>query len=145
MRKSPLFVNMVLCVLLGATLLCAIVVRAAAPQWILPKLNIPAIAALSLLALVVQHYCAPSAPRHYGLSALYSALTFALLPWCSAYLPLGDALRAGVVGGATFTAVMWLFTVITRRLRDSHTSPAAPVICALGLYLAAQGFMGILL
>ena len=145
MRKSPLFVNMALCVLLGAALLCAIIVRAAAPQWILPKLNIPAIAALSLLALVVQHYLAPDVPRHYGLSTLYSAITFALLPWCSAYLPLGDALRAGVVGGATFTAVMWLFTIITRRLDDSDTSPAAPVICAFGLYLAVQGFMGILL
>ena len=145
MRKSPLFVNVVLCGLLGTALLCAVIVRAFAPHLILPRLNIPAITALSLPALLVQHRLAPSAPRHYGLSALCSTLTFALLPWCSACLPLGEALRTGVVGGIVCAAVMWLFTVIERRLSDSDTSPAAPAICAFGFYLAAQGFMGILL
>ena len=145
MRKSPLFVNMVLCILLGIALLCTVILRAFAPQLILPQLNIPAITAPSLLAMLAQHYLAPDAPRHYGASALYSALTFALLPWCSAYLPLGESLRTGVVGGIVFAVTMWLFTVIERRLSDSDTSPAAPAICAFGFYLAAQGFMGILL
>ena len=145
MRKSPLFVNAALCTLLGLGMLCAVIMRAFAPHVILPRLNIPAMTALSLLALLLNHYLAPTAPRRYGLSALCSALTFALLPWVSAYLPLEAALRTGVIGGTVFAAAAWLFAAIEQRLADSDSPSAAPFLCALGLYLASQGFMGILL
>lgn len=145
MRKSPFFVNVLLCILLGIFLLSAVIVRAFAPHIILPTLNVPALAAFSLAALLLGHCLAPEAPRRCSFGALYSALTFTLLPWASAYLPLGEALRTGVVGGIVFAVSSWLFAVIEQRLDDSDTAPAAPVLCAFGLYLAAQGFMGILL
>ena len=145
MRKSPFFVNILLCTILGLALLCAAVVRAFAPHLILPKLNIPAITALSLLALVANNDLAAKTACHYTASACYSALTFGLLPWASAFLPLGEALRTGVVGGIVFAVSAWLFAVIGQRLKDSLATPAAPIICAFELYLAAQGFMGILL
>lgn len=145
MRKSPFLVNILLCCLLGIFLLSAIIARVFVPEIILPQINIPAVAAFSLAALLLGHYLAPETPRCYGFGAFFSALTFSLLPWVSACLPLGAALRTGAVGGAIFSVVTWLFTVIEQRLADSEASPAAPIICALGLYLAAQGFMGILL
>ena len=144
MRKSPFFVNVLLCGLLGSALLCTVAARAFAPEAILPKLNIPALTALSLLALLLRHYLTPLSPRRYGAGGLWSGATFALLPWVSAYLPLGDALRTGAVGGLVFTVTAWLFAAIERRLADTDASPTAPAICAFGLYLASQGFMGIL-
>ena len=102
-------------------------------------------AALSLIALLLRHYLAPQSSHDCSFGALFSALAFAILPWSCAFLSLGDALRTGVTGGIVFTVTTWLFTAIELRLADSDTSPAAPIICAFGLYLAAQGFMGILL
>lgn len=145
MRTSPFFANVLLSALLGILLLVAVIARTFAPQLLFPKLNIPAMAALSLITLLLRHYLAPQSSHRYSIGALFGALTFAILPWSCAFLSLGDALRTGAAGGIVFTATAWLFAAIEQRLADSDTSPAAPIICALGLYLAAQGFMGILL
>ena len=145
MRRSPYFVHAVLVLLFGAALLGMVVVRAFLPDAIFPKPDIPAMALLSLLALLVDHYFAPDAPRRYGRSALFAALAFSLLPWVCGFVTLGEAVRLGVIGGAVFTAVLWLFTSLQQRLAVSDASPAAPMVCALGLSLAFQGFLGILL
>lgn len=145
MKDNTYFLNTLLTVLLGAVLLAAVIVRAFLPMAIFPKLNIPNIVLLSLLALLGDHYLAPGAARHYGCIALLSSLSFGLFPWLSAFTPAGEALRLAIIGGAVFTAVTWLFTSMQQRLASGSATKAALAVCALGLYLAAQGMTNILL
>ena len=44
-----------------------------------------------------------------------------------------------------FTVITWLYTTMLDRLSSGPVAKAAPVISALGLYLAVQCFAGILL
>jgi hypothetical protein len=44
-----------------------------------------------------------------------------------------------------FTLVTWLFSSMTDRLSTGPAAKAAPVFSALGLYLASQVLMGMIL
>ena len=48
-----------------------------------------------------------------------------------------------ILGAVVFTAVTWLFSSMMDRLSSGPAAKLAPVMSALGLYLAAQCFMGI--
>ena len=56
-----------------------------------------------------------------------------------------EALKLGVIGCAVFTLTTWLFSSIQDRLSSGPAAKAAPILSAVGLYLTAQCFMGILL
>ncbi len=137
--------NTVLAVLFGALLLAAVAVRAFLPHIILPKLDIPALTAISLAALVLDHYLAPNAKRCYVCIPALSAVTFGLLPWAAMFVTVLDALVLACFGGVVFTAATWLFTSIQDRLSSGPKAPLAPVMSALGIWLAVQAFAGILL
>ena len=139
MHKQPFFLNTVLAVTLFAVLLVMSVIRVIMPTAIFPQPDIPNIVLLLLPALLLDHYLSPETPRRYGWIALLSALSFGLLPWLAAFVDLGQALRLAAVGAAVCTAVTWLFT----SLRSRFYAKSAPVVCAVCLYLALQGFLGI--
>mgnify|MGYP007130631265 CR=1 FL=1 len=48
------------------------------------------------------------------------------------------------VGGVTFTVTTWLFSTIQERLSSGPAARLAPVMSALGVWLAVQAFAGIL-
>ena len=56
-----------------------------------------------------------------------------------------EALKLALAGGVIFTAITWLYTTILDSLSSGPVAKAAPVVSALGLYLAVQCFAGILL
>ena len=62
----------------------------------------------------------------------------------ASFVSVWDALKLAAVGCVTFTATTWLYTSIQNRLASGPIAKAAPVLSALGLYLASQCFMGIL-
>lgn len=145
MKKKMFVLNTALACVLGSALLIAVLVRTFCPGVIIPGLNIPGIMLLSLAALIADHYLAPGAKRNYLWVALLSALTFGLLPWAACFLSGAQALRLGVIGGVVFTTATWLYGSILDRLSTGNASRIAPILCALGMYLASQGFAGILL
>lgn len=145
MKKQTYLLNTLLAVVLGIALLIAVLVRTFAPVVILPKLDIPNMVLLSLLALLAEHYLSPNASRCYICIPLLSALTFGLLPWAACFVGLLQAGKLAVVGGTVFTATTWLFTSILERISSGPARKAAPIISAFGLYLAAQGFLGLVL
>ena len=51
----------------------------------------------------------------------------------------------GLVGGIIFTATTFVFSSMTERLRTGPKARGAVLMGALGIYLAAQCFAGILL
>lgn len=141
MKKNTYTLNTMLGIVLGAVLLIAVLVRTFAPRMILPELDIPNLVLISLAALLLDHYLAPGADRCYICIPVASFLTFGLLSF-AAYLGIARALELAVTGGIVFTATTWLFTSMADRLSTGPAAKAAPVVSALGLYLAAQCLMG---
>ena len=145
MKKQTYLLNTLLAAVLGTALLAAVLVRTLVPIVILPKLDITNMVLLSLAALLADHYLAPGAQRCFICIPLLSALTFGLLPWAACFADVVQALKLAVVGGAVFTATTWLFTSILERISSGPARKAAPLVSAFGLYLAAQGFLGMFL
>ena len=143
MKKQTYLLNTLLAAVLGILLLAAVLVRTFAPIVILPTPDIPNLVLLSLVVLLIDYYLAPNAPRCYICIPLLAALTFGLLPWAACFVGLADAARLAVTGGVVFTAVTWLFSSILERISSGPDRKAAPVVSALCLYLAFQGFAGL--
>lgn len=142
MKNKTYILNTILAAVLGLALLTAQLVRAFAPLIILPDLGVPNLVLLSLIVLVLDHYLAPGADRCYICIPVFAALTFGLLPWAAGFAAPAAALKLALLGGVAFTAVTWLYTSIQDRLSSGPAAKAAPVLSALGMYLACQVLMG---
>ncbi len=145
MKKNTYMLNTLLAAVLGVLLLGGVLVRTFAPAIIISEWNIPSLVLVSLLALLLDHYVAPGSERCYICVPVLSALAFGLLPWAAGFATVGESLVSAAAGGVVFTVTTWLYTSIQDRLSSGPAAKAAPVLSALGLYLAAQCFMGILL
>lgn len=141
MNKKTYTLNTLLAAVLGAVLLVCVLVRTFWPRMILPVPDIPNLVLISLIALLLDHYLAPGADRCYICIPVFSSITFGLLPFAACFVGAGEALKLAVLGCVVFTAVTWLFSSMTDRLSTGPVAKLAPVMSALGLYLAAQCFM----
>lgn len=142
MKNNQYFLNTALALVVG--LACAVVflVKVFVPAAVVPGFDIPNMVALSLVALVIDHYGAGECKRCYACLAILGALTFGLLPWCAALVTGLEAPALALKGGLVFTAVTWLYSAMADRLSSGPNAKAAPLLSALGLYLAAQCFAG---
>lgn len=145
MKNKTYTLNTILAAVLGAALLVGVFVRTFAPRIILPELDIPNLVLISLVALVLDHYLAPNADRCYICIPVFSAITFGLLPFAACFVGAAEALKLAVAGSVIFTAMTWLFSSVQDRLSTGPAAKAAPIVSALGLYLAIQGLMGMIL
>ena len=145
MKKNPYILNTLLALELAFALIAAVLVRTFVPNVIIPSLNIPNMVLLSLTALLADHYLAPGAKRCYICIPVFSAVTFGLLPWAAAFVSPLEALKLALVGGAVFTLITWLYSSIQDRLSSGPAAKAAPLLSALGLYLAFQCLTGMIL
>ena len=142
MKNKTYILNTILIAVLGIAALAAALVRTFAPIVIIPDLNIPNMVALSLAALLLDHYVAPGAKRCYICIPVFSALTFGLLPFAACFVGITDALWLALKGCVVFSALTWVFDSAMDRLSSGPAAKAAPALTALGLYLAAQCLMG---
>lgn len=144
MKENKYFLNTTLAAVLGVAVLIAVFVRTFFPIAVIPALDIPNMTALSLLALLIDHYLAKGVKRCYICVIVLGALTFGLLPFAAGFATGMEALKLATVGGAVFTVATLLFGSIQNRLSTGPIAKAAPILSALGLYLAAQVFAGFL-
>ena len=142
MKNKMYTLNTALAAVLGAILMGFVMVRTFLPHFIIPQLDIPNMVAVSLLALIADHYLAPGAKRCYICIPLFSAITFGLLPFAACFVGGMDALKLGITGGIVFTVITWCFSAMMDRLSTGPAAKAAPFISAFGLYLAIQALMG---
>lgn len=142
MNKKTYTLNTLLAVVLGVVLLACVLIRTFAPRVILPVADVPNLVLISLIALLLDHYLAPGADRCYICIPVFSAVTFGLLPFAACFVGAGEAVKLAVLGCVVFTASVWLFSSMTDRLSTGPAAKLAPVLSALGLYLASQCFMG---
>jgi hypothetical protein len=145
MKDRRYFLNTVLAVLFGLCLAVCLLVQTFAPAAVLPKLSIPNLVLVSLVALLVDHYFGGAGKRCYVCVACFSVLTFGVLPLCAGFVTLQEVWKLAIVGGAVFTVITWLYSSVQERLSSGPVAKAAPVLSAFGLYLAAQCFAGIIL
>lgn len=145
MKNKTYTLNTLLAAVLGVALLAAVLVRTFLPAWIIPELDIPNMVLLSLVALVLDHYLAPGAKRCYICIPVFAAVTFGLLPYAACFVAAAEAVKLAAFGAVVFTAVTWLYSSMQDRLSSGPAAKAAPVVSALGLYLAAQCLMGMFL
>ena len=145
MKNKTYFLSTMLSAVLGIALLIAVIVRTFSPAVIIPMLNIPNMVLISLAALLLDHYLVNGAKRCYICIPVFAVLSFGMLPFAACFVTVMDALKLGVIGGIVFTATTWLFSTMQDRISSGPTAKAAPIVSALGLYLAAQAFSGIIL
>ena len=145
MKNNKYFLNTLLTAVLFVVLLVMMILRFLSPVHILPPLNIPNMVLLSLITLLLEHYLAPGNDRCYICIPVLAALAFGAMPLLAGFACQYTFWKLGLVGGAVFAATTWLFTAMTDRLQSGPEAKLAPAIGALGLYLAAQGFAGIIL
>ena len=145
MKNNQFLLPVILIALLFVALLAGVIVQIVQPAAILPALNIPNMVLLSVVALLLEHFLSKNSPRYYVCAVLFGALAFGVLPLMAGFACVHDFWKYGLVGGVVFGLTTFLFTSAVQRLQTGPKAPAAVVLTALGIYLAAQCFAGILL
>jgi hypothetical protein len=144
MKNNQYFLNTALAIVLGIAAIVAVLVRTFVPAAVIPGLDIPNIAAISLIALVLDHYVTGGAKRCYICIPVFSAITFGLIPFCAGFASTLEAAKLAILGGVIFTATTWIFTSMEDRLSTGPAAKLAPILSAAGLFLAAQCFAGLI-
>lgn len=134
--------NTFLAGVLTVALAAMVIARAICPVLVFPGFGIPNLVLLSLIALLLDHYLVKDAPRCYICIPMFAFLAFALLPMAAGFAAPVAALGLGIKGCITFTTTTWLFTSMADRISTGPSAKLAPVMSAVGLYLASQCFMG---
>ena len=143
MKNKTYTLNTVLTAVLTAVLAAMVVLRTFAPQIILPIFDIPTLTAISLAALVLDHYLAKGAKRCWICIPLFAALSFGILPWAAGMVAVKYLLGLALTGAVVFTLCTFVFTSIQDRLSSGPAAKLAPIMSAFGIWLAVQAFAGI--
>ena len=143
MKNKTYTLNTVLTAVLAVVLMAMMLLRAFAPNIILPVFDIPTLTAISLVALVLDHYLAKGAKRCYICIPVFAALSFGILPFAAGMVALKDILGLAASGAVIFTLCTFAITSIQDRLSSGPAAKLAPAMSALGIWLAVQAFAGI--
>ena len=145
MKNNQYLLNTILAIVVFAACAAALIVRVLIPAAVIPPLNIPNMVALSVVALLIEHFLTKGNPRCYICIPVFGALTFGILPLMAGLACQHDFWKFGLVGAVVFTAVTFLFTSAQDRLLTGPKAKAAMIITAIGIWLASQCFAGIIL
>ena len=143
MKNKTYTLNAVLSAVLALVLGTMVLLRAFAPQIILSVFDIPTLTAISLAALVLDHYLAPNAKRCWICIPVFAALSFGVLPMVAGLVRVENAMGLMVNGCVIFTVTTFVFTSIQDRLSSGPAAKLAPIMSAFGIWLAVQAFAGI--
>ena len=145
MKNRTTILNTILAVVLGVILLVSIIAKMMCPQLILPQLNIPYVAAISLVALVITSFVKTEEGCIYC-ETLLAAVTFAVLPTVAGMVvSMSGILKLALCGGIVFGVLDLMVNAMTKRIAMSGICKCAVIPSAFVLYLACQCFTGILL
>ena len=119
MKAATFKLNTILAAVVGLACLVLVLVRAFAPFTVLPLVDIPNLATVSIAALVVDCYLnGKNRVSHcWVITAVLAVLTFWLMPWAAGLTDAAYALRVGV------TAPFYL-----AKLFAPHFAPGAAIV-----------------
>lgn len=143
MEKKNFVLNVLLAAVLGAGLLVGIVWSAFQPNVVLADLEIPAIAALVLIALLIEYLWMGTQKRAWAVQIVLAAVTFAVLPFAAGYV--GAGIKLTICGTAAFAALTFIFDSVAERMSVTADCKYVMIPTAFVMYLACQCFMGMIL
>ena len=144
MKNRTTILNTTLAAVLGVTLVASLVAKMLCPQLILPVLNVPYVAAVSLVALVITSFVKTEEGCIYCEIAL-AALTFGVLPMMAGMATGMVAVKLAVFGGLFFGALDLMVNAMAKRIAMAGVCKCAVIPSTFVLYLACQCFTGIFL
>lgn len=146
MKHNPLKRAALLAVVAGLACLVLALAGTLAPMAILPKLDLPLMLGLSLIALTLEAYWGRTELSWPALAAntVLGGAVFALLPWCAGVTGGVPAPVLGLSGAAVFGVAALLHAAAMERIATGPKAPLAPAGAALMLYLAGQCLNGLL-
>lgn len=140
MKKNTMMVNTLLAVVLGAGLLVGLIWRTFMPYVVLPELDVIAMVAITLIALVLEYYIGGKQERNWAVQIVMATVTFGGLALVAG-LPYAG-MKTFLVGAVVFTIVTFLFDSMVCRLEVTTDKKCAVIPTAFVLYLACQCIMG---
>ena len=143
MEKKSFVLNILLAAVLGAGLLVGIVWSAFQPNVVLSNLDIPAMAALVLIALLIEYLWKGTEKRAWAVQIVLAAVTFAVIPFAAGYV--GAGIKITVCGTILFAVLTWIFDSVAERMSVTCDRKCAMIPTAFVMYLACQCFMGMIL
>ena len=143
MEKKSFVLNILLAAVLGAGLLVGMVWSAFQPNVVLADLELPAIAALILIALVIEYLIKGTQKRAWIVQIVLAAVTFAVIPFAAGYAGAGFNLI--LCGTAMFAALTFIFDSVAERVNVTCDCKCAMIPTAFVMYLACQCLMGMIL
>ena len=145
MKNNKYLLSTILAAVVFAACTIALLVRVWIPAVVIPPLNIPNMVALSVIALLLEHFLTKGNPRCYICIPVFGALTFGILPLMAGFACQHTFWKFGLVGAVVFTATTFLFTSAPDRLLTGPKAKADMIVTAVGIWLASQFFAGIIL
>ena len=144
MKNNKYFLPCILTAVVFAAMTAALILRVAAPAAVIPPLNIPNMVLLSVIALLLEYCLTQGNPRCYLCCFVFGMVIFGILPLMAGFACQHAFWKLGIVGGVVFTITTFLFTSAIQRLQTGPKARAAAAVTALGIFLAAQCFAGII-
>ena len=143
MEKKSMCLNVLLAVVSGAGLLIGMILKAVQPNIVLADLEIPSMAALVLIALLMEYLIRGTQKRTWGLQIILAAVTFAVLPMAAGLsVPV---VKTALCAAAVFGILTWIFDFAADRISVTVDCKYAMVPTTFVLYLACQCFMGMII
>ena len=143
MEKKNMILNVLLAAVLGAGLLAGMIWRAFVPNVVLTDLEITTMAALVLIALLLEYFVTGTQKRAWAVQIILAAVTFAVLPWAAGLSCAGIGVT--LCGTVTFAVLTWIFDSVADRVSVTTDCKYAMIPTAFIMYLACQCFMGMIL
>ena len=103
MKNKTYTLSTLLVAVLTAVLAVMVILRAVSPQLILMQFDMVSITAISLAALLLDHYLAPGARRCWICIPLFAVLSFGILPFAAGMIALRHIPGLALTGCVIFT------------------------------------------
>ncbi len=143
MKKNTMILNGLLAIVLGAGMLIGMVWRTVQPNVVLPKMDLTGMAALILIALLLEYVLTGAKKRAWAVQTVLAAVTFLVLPWAAALQ--GAGIQMTICGTVLFVVLTRMFDWTAERVELSGNGKGAMAASAFGIYLACQCLMGMIL
>ena len=141
MKNRTTILNSALAAVLGIALLVSVLVKTMCPQMILPKYNIPYIAAISLVALVITSFI-HTEEGCLVCEAILAGITFGVMPWAAGVITASAIFKYALGGAIVFAILNEMFQAMAKKMDLAGASKAAVIPASFVLYLACQCFAG---
>ncbi len=145
MKKMKINETMMLTLVNGIILIVMVVLRVFLPTADLMKFQIPSIAGISLVSLLLTHYLGEEEKKSPIRNLVFGALVFGVLPLLAGFVGMEDFVILAATGGVEYALISWIFRSMLERMENTAKTRVEPFLIAFILFLAFQAFENIVI